>query len=109
MTIARAPLVSKVLQFLFKNCFEVANLGRNAFKINYHLGSLQPENPLKVSIDQLTRAVEALLQLHTNSCSSSAAISPEESKSTKEAWTATEHLQFTIFAAHGISSGWVSK
>lgn len=101
--------MSKVLQFLFKNCFEVANLGRNAFKINYHLGSLQPENPLKVSIDQLTRAVEALLQLHTNSCSSSAAISPEESKSTKEAWTATEHLQFTIFAAHGISSGWVSK
>ncbi|NXH03981.1 P3C2A kinase, partial [Loxia leucoptera] len=72
-------------------------------------GSLQPEHPLKVSIDQLTRAVEALLQLHTNSCSSSAAISPEESKSTKEAWTATEHLQFTIFAAHGISSGWVSN
>ncbi|KAF4798413.1 phosphatidylinositol 4-phosphate 3-kinase C2 domain-containing subunit alpha isoform X4 [Turdus rufiventris] len=72
-------------------------------------GSLQPENPLKVSIDQLTRAVEALLQLHTNSCSNSAAISPEESKSTKEAWTATEHLQFTIFAAHGISSGWVSN
>ncbi|RMC12261.1 hypothetical protein DUI87_09773 [Hirundo rustica rustica] len=72
-------------------------------------GSLQPENPLKVSIDQLTRAVEALLQLHTNSCSSSAAISPEESKSTKEAWTATEHLQFTIFAAHGISSSWVSN
>uniref|UniRef100_A0A8C5U525 Phosphatidylinositol 4-phosphate 3-kinase C2 domain-containing subunit alpha n=1 Tax=Malurus cyaneus samueli TaxID=2593467 RepID=A0A8C5U525_9PASS len=71
--------------------------------------SLQPENPLKVSIDQLTRAVEALLRLHTNSCSSSAAISPEESKSTKEAWTATEHLQFTIFAAHGISSGWVSN
>ncbi|XP_062351972.1 phosphatidylinositol 4-phosphate 3-kinase C2 domain-containing subunit alpha isoform X3 [Cinclus cinclus] len=88
---------------------EVANLGRNAFKINYHLGSLQPENPLKVSIDQLTRAVEALLQLHTNSCSNSAAISPDESKSTKEAWTATEHLQFTIFAAHGISSGWVSN
>uniref|UniRef100_A0A8C0UGU4 Phosphatidylinositol 4-phosphate 3-kinase C2 domain-containing subunit alpha n=1 Tax=Cyanistes caeruleus TaxID=156563 RepID=A0A8C0UGU4_CYACU len=72
-------------------------------------GSLRPENPLKVSIDQLTRAVEALLQLHTNSCSSSATISPEESKSTKEAWTATEHLQFTIFAAHGISSDWVSN
>uniref|UniRef100_A0A8C3UYI3 Phosphatidylinositol 4-phosphate 3-kinase C2 domain-containing subunit alpha n=1 Tax=Catharus ustulatus TaxID=91951 RepID=A0A8C3UYI3_CATUS len=87
----------------------VANLGRDAFKINCHLGSLQPENPLKVSLDQLTRAVEALLQLHTNSCSNSAAISPEESKSTKEAWTATEHLQFTIFAAHGISSGWVSN
>lgn len=72
-------------------------------------GSQQPENPLKVSLNQLTRAVEALLRLHTNSCSSSAEVSPEETKSTKEAWTATEHLQFTIFAAHGISSGWVSN
>ncbi|XP_051478598.1 phosphatidylinositol 4-phosphate 3-kinase C2 domain-containing subunit alpha isoform X3 [Apus apus] len=72
-------------------------------------GSLQPENPLKVNIDQLTTAVEALLQLHMNSCSSSAAVSPNDSRSAKEAWTATEHLQFTIFAAHGISSGWVSN
>ncbi|GAB0189951.1 phosphatidylinositol 4-phosphate 3-kinase C2 domain-containing subunit alpha [Grus japonensis] len=72
-------------------------------------GSLQPENLLKVSIDRLTRAVEALLQLHMNSCSSSATISPKDSKSTKEAWTATDHLQFTIFAAHGISPGWVSN
>uniref|UniRef100_A0A672UJL2 Phosphatidylinositol 4-phosphate 3-kinase C2 domain-containing subunit alpha n=1 Tax=Strigops habroptila TaxID=2489341 RepID=A0A672UJL2_STRHB len=83
--------------------------GIYALKINYNLGSLQPENPLKVSIDQLTRAVEALLQLHMNSCSSSAGTSPKDGKSTKEAWTATEHLQFTIFAAHGISSGWVSN
>uniref|UniRef100_A0A8C4V8E8 Phosphatidylinositol 4-phosphate 3-kinase C2 domain-containing subunit alpha n=1 Tax=Falco tinnunculus TaxID=100819 RepID=A0A8C4V8E8_FALTI len=88
---------------------EVAALGRYELKINYNLVSLQPENPLKVSIDQLTRAVEALLQLHVNSCSSSAAISSKDSKSTKEAWTATEHLQFTIFAAHGISPGWVSN
>uniref|UniRef100_A0A8C4V895 Phosphatidylinositol 4-phosphate 3-kinase C2 domain-containing subunit alpha n=1 Tax=Falco tinnunculus TaxID=100819 RepID=A0A8C4V895_FALTI len=87
----------------------VAALGRYELKINYNLVSLQPENPLKVSIDQLTRAVEALLQLHVNSCSSSAAISSKDSKSTKEAWTATEHLQFTIFAAHGISPGWVSN
>ncbi|XP_032043896.1 phosphatidylinositol 4-phosphate 3-kinase C2 domain-containing subunit alpha [Aythya fuligula] len=72
-------------------------------------GSLQPESPLKVSIDQLTRAVEALLQLHMNLCSSSsAAISPKD-KSTKEAWTATEHLQFTVFAAHGIFPGWVAN
>lgn len=62
-----------------------------------------------MSIDQLTRAVEALLHLHMNSCSSSAAVSPKDSKSTKEAWIATEHLQFTVFAAHGISPGWVSK
>uniref|UniRef100_A0A8B9T2P7 Phosphatidylinositol 4-phosphate 3-kinase C2 domain-containing subunit alpha n=1 Tax=Anas platyrhynchos TaxID=8839 RepID=A0A8B9T2P7_ANAPL len=88
---------------------EVAILGRYTLKVTYKLGSLQPESPLKVSIDQLTRAVEALLQLHMNSCSSSsAAISPED-KSTKEAWTATEHLQFTVFAAHGIFPGWVAN
>ncbi|XP_031469738.1 phosphatidylinositol 4-phosphate 3-kinase C2 domain-containing subunit alpha [Phasianus colchicus] len=72
-------------------------------------GSLQPESPLKVSIDLLTRAVEALLRLHMNSCSrSSAAVSPKD-KTTKEAWTATEHLQFTIFAAHRIFPDWVSN
>ncbi|XP_042669226.1 phosphatidylinositol 4-phosphate 3-kinase C2 domain-containing subunit alpha isoform X2 [Centrocercus urophasianus] len=72
-------------------------------------GSLQPESPLKVSIDLLTRAVEALLRLHMNSCSSSsAAVSPKDN-TTKEAWTATEHLQFTIFAAHRISPDWVSN
>ncbi|XP_032300632.1 phosphatidylinositol 4-phosphate 3-kinase C2 domain-containing subunit alpha isoform X2 [Coturnix japonica] len=72
-------------------------------------GSLQPESPLKVSIDLLTRAVEALLRLHMNSCSSSsAAVSPKD-KTTKEAWAATEHLQFTIFAAHGIFPDWVSS
>lgn len=87
----------------------MAILGRYTLKVTYKLGSLQPESPLKVSIDQLTRAVEALLQLHMNSCSSSsAAISPKD-KSTKEAWTATEHLQFTVFAAHGIFPGWVAK
>uniref|UniRef100_A0A8B9T1B0 Phosphatidylinositol 4-phosphate 3-kinase C2 domain-containing subunit alpha n=1 Tax=Anas platyrhynchos TaxID=8839 RepID=A0A8B9T1B0_ANAPL len=94
---------------LLKNCSKVAILGRYTLKVTYKLGSLQPESPLKVSIDQLTRAVEALLQLHMNSCSSSsAAISPED-KSTKEAWTATEHLQFTVFAAHGIFPGWVAN
>lgn len=87
----------------------MAVLERYALKINYNLGSLQPENSLKVSIDQLTRAVEALLQLHMNLYSSSATVSPKDSKSTKEASTATEHLQFTIFAAHGISPSWVSK
>ncbi|NXY85184.1 P3C2A kinase, partial [Alcedo cyanopectus] len=78
-------------------------------KDNDHLGSLQAENPLQVSISQLTRAVEALLQLHTNLCSSCAADPSQDGRSTKEAWTATEHLQFTIFAAHGISPGWVSN
>ncbi|XP_060623795.2 phosphatidylinositol 4-phosphate 3-kinase C2 domain-containing subunit alpha [Anolis sagrei] len=71
-------------------------------------GSLQTENPLQVSLDQLTTAVYALLELHLNSCNSSSLNTPETERSTKEAWTATEHLQFTVFAAHGILSGWVS-
>ncbi|XP_060131966.1 phosphatidylinositol 4-phosphate 3-kinase C2 domain-containing subunit alpha [Zootoca vivipara] len=71
------------------------------------VGAVQLENPLQTSIDQLTSAVYALLQLHLNSCSSPLN-TPKIQKSTKEAWTATEHLQFTIFAAHGILSSWVS-
>ncbi|XP_053153244.1 phosphatidylinositol 4-phosphate 3-kinase C2 domain-containing subunit alpha isoform X2 [Hemicordylus capensis] len=71
-------------------------------------GPVQPENPLQVSIDQLTSAVYGLLQLHLHSCSNSFANTPTSKRSTKEAWTVTEHLQFTIFAAHGILSGWVS-
>lgn len=100
--------MSKVFKFYLKTAFR-SLFRKICIKNKFNLGSLQPENPLKVSIDQLTRAVEALLQLHVNSCSNSAAVSPRDSRSTKEAWTATEHLQFTIFAAHGISSSWVSK
>uniref|UniRef100_A0A8D2Q406 Phosphatidylinositol 4-phosphate 3-kinase C2 domain-containing subunit alpha n=2 Tax=Varanus komodoensis TaxID=61221 RepID=A0A8D2Q406_VARKO len=72
------------------------------------VGSLQPENPLQIIIDQLTSAVYGLLQLHLNLCSSLSSKPPKSKKSTKEAWTATEHLQFTIFAAHRIPSGWIS-
>uniref|UniRef100_A0A8C0GFV7 Phosphatidylinositol 4-phosphate 3-kinase C2 domain-containing subunit alpha n=1 Tax=Chelonoidis abingdonii TaxID=106734 RepID=A0A8C0GFV7_CHEAB len=87
---------------------EMVVLGRYALKMYYNLGSLQPENPVQVSIDQLTAAVYALLHLHLNSgCSSSN--SSTKNRSTKEAWTATEHLQFTIFAAHGILTAWVSN
>uniref|UniRef100_A0A8C8SM83 Phosphatidylinositol-4-phosphate 3-kinase catalytic subunit type 2 alpha n=1 Tax=Pelusios castaneus TaxID=367368 RepID=A0A8C8SM83_9SAUR len=76
---------------------------------NSFVGSLQPENPIQVSIDQLTTAVYALLQLHLNSGCSSSNSATKNKRSTKEAWTATEHLQFTIFAAHGIHTGWVSN
>ncbi|XP_067396787.1 phosphatidylinositol 4-phosphate 3-kinase C2 domain-containing subunit alpha [Emydura macquarii macquarii] len=76
---------------------------------NSSLGSLQPENPIQVSIEQLTTAVYALLHLHLNSCCSSSNSAIKNNRSTKEAWTATEHLQFTIFAAHGILTGWVSN
>ncbi|XP_037755640.1 phosphatidylinositol 4-phosphate 3-kinase C2 domain-containing subunit alpha [Chelonia mydas] len=76
---------------------------------NSSVGSLQPENPVQVSIDQLTAAVYALLHLHLNSGCSSCNSATKNNRSTKEAWTATEHLQFTIFAAHGILTSWVSN
>ncbi|CAM5149778.1 unnamed protein product [Natator depressus] len=76
---------------------------------NSSVGSLQPENPVQVSIDQLTAAVYALLHLHLNSGCSSCNSATKSNRSTKEAWTATEHLQFTIFAAHGILTSWVSN
>ncbi|XP_012889575.1 PREDICTED: phosphatidylinositol 4-phosphate 3-kinase C2 domain-containing subunit alpha [Dipodomys ordii] len=75
---------------------------------NSNRGSLSQENPIQLCMDQLTAAIYDLLRLHANSsknpedCSSS-------SRSIKEAWTTTEQLQFTIFAAHGISSNWVSN
>uniref|UniRef100_A0A8I5MZU1 Phosphatidylinositol 4-phosphate 3-kinase C2 domain-containing subunit alpha n=1 Tax=Papio anubis TaxID=9555 RepID=A0A8I5MZU1_PAPAN len=71
-------------------------------------GSLNPENPVQVSINQLTAAIYDLLRLHANS-GRSPTDRAQSSKSAKEAWTTTEQLQFTIFAAHGISSNWVSK
>ncbi|KAM5186999.1 phosphatidylinositol 4-phosphate 3-kinase C2 domain-containing subunit alpha isoform 3-T4 [Callospermophilus lateralis] len=71
-------------------------------------GSLYPENPVQVSMDQLTAAIYDLLRLHASS-GRSTADSIHNSRSIKEAWTTTEQLQFTIFAAHGISSNWVSN
>ncbi|XP_004711629.1 phosphatidylinositol 4-phosphate 3-kinase C2 domain-containing subunit alpha [Echinops telfairi] len=70
--------------------------------------SLNPENPVQVSMDQLTVAVYDLLKLHSNADSSPADCAPSN-RNIKEAWTTTEQLQFTIFAAHGISSTWVSN
>uniref|UniRef100_A0A2K5RYW5 Phosphatidylinositol 4-phosphate 3-kinase C2 domain-containing subunit alpha n=1 Tax=Cebus imitator TaxID=2715852 RepID=A0A2K5RYW5_CEBIM len=71
-------------------------------------GSLNPENPVQVSMDQLTAAIYDLLRLHANSGRSPTDCAPS-SRSVKEAWATTEQLQFTIFAAHGISSNWVSN
>ncbi|XP_049999109.1 phosphatidylinositol 4-phosphate 3-kinase C2 domain-containing subunit alpha [Alexandromys fortis] len=70
--------------------------------------SLNPENPVQVSLDHLTAAIYDLLRLHANSSKSSADC-PQSSRSIKEAWTATEQLQFTVYAAHGISSNWVAN
>nr|XP_012636126.1 phosphatidylinositol 4-phosphate 3-kinase C2 domain-containing subunit alpha isoform X2 [Microcebus murinus] len=71
-------------------------------------GSLNPENPVQVSMDQLTAAIYDLLRLHANSGRSPADCA-QSNRNIKEAWTTTEQLQFTIFAAHGISSNWVSN
>ncbi|XP_045652550.1 phosphatidylinositol 4-phosphate 3-kinase C2 domain-containing subunit alpha isoform X3 [Ursus americanus] len=71
-------------------------------------GSLNPENPVQISMDQLTAAIYDLLRLHAN-CGRSPANCAQSNRNIKEAWTTTEQLQFTIFAAHGISSNWVSK
>ncbi|KAJ8777646.1 hypothetical protein J1605_014299 [Eschrichtius robustus] len=71
-------------------------------------GSLNPENAVQVSVDQLTAAIYDLLRLHANSGRGSVDCA-HSNKNIKEAWTTTEQLQFTIFAAHGISSNWVSN
>ncbi|XP_069327286.1 phosphatidylinositol 4-phosphate 3-kinase C2 domain-containing subunit alpha isoform X1 [Eulemur rufifrons] len=71
-------------------------------------GSLNPENPVQVSMDQLTAAIYDLLRLHANSGRSPADCA-QSNRNIKEAWTTAEQLQFTIFAAHGISSNWVSN
>ncbi|KAG8524267.1 Phosphatidylinositol 4-phosphate 3-kinase C2 domain-containing subunit alpha [Galemys pyrenaicus] len=70
-------------------------------------GSLNPENPVQVSMDQLTAAIYDLLRLHANSGRNPAACA-QSNRSIKEAWTTRGQLEFTIFAAHGISSNWVS-
>uniref|UniRef100_A0A9L0SNC7 Phosphatidylinositol 4-phosphate 3-kinase C2 domain-containing subunit alpha n=1 Tax=Equus caballus TaxID=9796 RepID=A0A9L0SNC7_HORSE len=71
-------------------------------------GSLNSENPVQVSMDQLTAAIYDLLRLHA-STGGSPADCTQSNRNIKEAWTTTEQLQFTIFAAHGISSNWVSN
>uniref|UniRef100_A0A8C5LJE9 Phosphatidylinositol-4-phosphate 3-kinase catalytic subunit type 2 alpha n=1 Tax=Jaculus jaculus TaxID=51337 RepID=A0A8C5LJE9_JACJA len=71
-------------------------------------GPLNPENPVQVGLDQLTTAVYDLLRLHARS-SRHFRDCPQATRHIKEAWTTTDQLQFTIFAAHGISSSWVSN
>ncbi|KAM3919087.1 phosphatidylinositol 4-phosphate 3-kinase C2 domain-containing subunit alpha [Leptodactylus fuscus] len=70
-------------------------------------GSPEHDSPLQESLSQLTTAVHKLLQLHLTSCLPAA--DPSSSRPLKEARTSADHLQFTIFAAHGIPTGWVSS
>ncbi|XP_053552861.1 phosphatidylinositol 4-phosphate 3-kinase C2 domain-containing subunit alpha-like, partial [Bombina bombina] len=68
----------------------------------------QCESPLQESLTLLTTAVHNLLLLHFNSCSN-LVTSSSSTKPLKEASTSTDHLQFTIFAAHGLPISWVSS
>ncbi|XP_040266447.1 phosphatidylinositol 4-phosphate 3-kinase C2 domain-containing subunit alpha [Bufo bufo] len=71
-------------------------------------GSPDCDSPLQESLSHLTTAVHTLLQLHLASCTP--ATNPSSSsKPVKEARTSADHLQFTIFAAHGIPTAWVSS
>ncbi|XP_029438012.1 phosphatidylinositol 4-phosphate 3-kinase C2 domain-containing subunit alpha [Rhinatrema bivittatum] len=74
-------------------------------------GSLQLESPIQESITLLTAAIYDLLQLHFSSCNDPGRTvsAPAGHRNTKEACVVSEHLQFTLFAAHGIPAGWVSS
>ncbi|RXN01928.1 Phosphatidylinositol 4-phosphate 3-kinase C2 domain-containing subunit alpha [Acipenser ruthenus] len=57
-----------------------------------------------------SKTLELYLRSFSSSSSPQSAPSgPKERRSTKEACKATEHLQFTLFAAHGIPPGWISS
>ncbi|XP_029412140.1 phosphatidylinositol 4-phosphate 3-kinase C2 domain-containing subunit alpha [Nannospalax galili] len=86
----------------------VTSLSGGDISRNSARGSLNSENPVQVSMDQLTAAIYDLLRLHANS-SRSPVDSTQSSRGSREAWTTTEQLQFTVYAAHGISSTWVSN
>ncbi|KAG9463955.1 hypothetical protein GDO78_020733, partial [Eleutherodactylus coqui] len=68
-------------------------------------GSPRRDTPLQESISGLTSAVHQLLQLHFTS----GIPTQKLSRPVKDAHTSSDHLQFTIFAAHGIPTGWVSS
>ncbi|XP_041052806.1 phosphatidylinositol 4-phosphate 3-kinase C2 domain-containing subunit alpha [Carcharodon carcharias] len=75
-------------------------------------GSSVAVNPVNASIHALTLAVYDLLQLYLSSFgrnTGAAGNLPQSTKCTKEAQTTTEHLQFTLFAAHRIPGAWVSS
>ncbi|XP_041074619.1 phosphatidylinositol 4-phosphate 3-kinase C2 domain-containing subunit alpha-like [Polyodon spathula] len=78
------------------------------------VGSSAPLSPVEESMNGLTTALCDLLQLYLRSFSSSsspqsALSAPKERRRTKEACKTTKHLQFTLFAAHGIPPGWISS
>ncbi|KAI1889845.1 hypothetical protein AGOR_G00167120 [Albula goreensis] len=70
-------------------------------------------SPMEESICGLTAAVHGLATLYLRSFCPSVSLQaerqPKEGRSSKEASGTTDHLQFTLFAMHGISNAWVSS
>ncbi|XP_051916488.1 phosphatidylinositol 4-phosphate 3-kinase C2 domain-containing subunit alpha [Hippocampus zosterae] len=75
-------------------------------------------SPVDESMALLTDAVYDLAKLYLRSfCAPSTSISspslngetPKERRSSKEASGTTDHVQFTVFALHGIPANWVSS
>ncbi|XP_072905493.1 phosphatidylinositol 4-phosphate 3-kinase C2 domain-containing subunit alpha isoform X1 [Hemitrygon akajei] len=95
---------SKTAEVISKETGDSTNVAKN--------GSSPAVSPLKASIHDLTQAVYDLLQLYLSSFSISPGATenlPPSTKCTKEARTTSEHLQFTLFAAHRIPRTWVSS
>ncbi|KAJ8340003.1 hypothetical protein SKAU_G00346360 [Synaphobranchus kaupii] len=69
--------------------------------------------PVEDSLGGLTAAVHGLATLYLRSfcpvVSQQPERQPEEGRSSKEASGTTDHLQFTLFAVHGIPNAWVSR
>ncbi|XP_064193019.1 phosphatidylinositol 4-phosphate 3-kinase C2 domain-containing subunit alpha [Anguilla rostrata] len=70
-------------------------------------------SPVEESLAGLTAAVHGLATLYLRSfcpiVSQQPERQPKEGRSSKEASGTTDHLQFTLFAVHGIPNAWVSS
>lgn len=77
-----------------------------------------PSSPVEESMAALTEAVYHLVKLYLRSfCPPSASFRSApppargavEGRSSREASGTTDHLQFTVYAVHGIPASWVSR
>jgi len=71
-------------------------------------------SPVEESLTSLTDAVYELTKLYLQSfCPTTPGCMMEEhiedGRDSREASGTTEHLQFTLFAVHGIPASWVSR
>ncbi|KAJ8349845.1 hypothetical protein SKAU_G00249750 [Synaphobranchus kaupii] len=70
-------------------------------------------SPVEDALAQLTSALYELVKLYLRSfcpvTTQHAECEPGEGSDSREASGITEHLQFTLFAVHGITNAWVSR